>query len=313
MRGLVRRVFLDDALLKAVALVLAMVLFFVVRSDKDAPTATYARVIYDPLPANRVLVSDPVTEVRLGIRGPWTRVNRLNEGDIGAITVDLTRAGEGDYSFTETMIKLPVGLRLVSITPPSVKLHFEPRTERILPVQPILEGEPASGFRVTRSEAHPREVRVIGAKSVVEGLQRARTQPLRITDARTSLHDNAVQLEPPPPHAHWDSSQKVSVDVEIAAVLAEKTLRGVAILVTGATKLEARPEPAQSDVVLRGPAEALALVGTGSPSLLIDAQAEDMRPPGTYRKRISVVGLPPGVAAEVRPETITLITKRRRE
>src|SRR5262245_32888133 len=123
MRNILRTVFVEDALLKGVSFALALVLFVVVRGDKDAATATYAKVIY-VLPEDKVLVSDPVTEVRLGIRGPWTRISRLTESDVGAIHVDLGRAQNGDHSFTEDMIKLPVGLRLTSITPPSVKLRF---------------------------------------------------------------------------------------------------------------------------------------------------------------------------------------------
>src|SRR6185369_16721188 len=53
-RALARRMFLEDTLLKAVALVLALVLFFAVRGDKDAATASYATVIYS-LPQDRVL------------------------------------------------------------------------------------------------------------------------------------------------------------------------------------------------------------------------------------------------------------------
>jgi len=39
----------------------------------------------------------------------------------------LARVGGGDLRFGEDMIKLPVGLRVASITPASVRLKFEPR------------------------------------------------------------------------------------------------------------------------------------------------------------------------------------------
>jgi hypothetical protein len=154
-------------------------------------------------------------------------------------------------------------------------------------------------------------VRVSGARSVVEGIARAPTQPLRIAEAREPVREE-VQLAPAPPHAEW-SAAKVSVDVEIEAALAERVLRAVPIRVVGAVRLEGRTEPESAEVVLRGPADTLAQVGPGAPSLIVDAQAEDNRPPGAARKRIGVVGLPSGVAAEVRPESATLVTRRRRE
>ena len=50
-------------------LLIAVTLFVLVRSDKDATSAAYVKVIY-ALPKDRVLVSDPVTEVRVTVRGP---------------------------------------------------------------------------------------------------------------------------------------------------------------------------------------------------------------------------------------------------
>jgi YbbR domain-containing protein len=193
-----------------------------------------------------------------------------------------------------------------------VRLSFEPRVERTVPVQPVVEGEPAAGFRVMRSVATPKEVRVSGAKSAVEAMQRAPTRPLRIAESRATV-TGEVRLEGAPPHAAFEGDPQVAVVVEIVQAISERTLPAVPVRVTGMQRLEETLEPDTADVVLRGPADALAQVAPGSPSLLVDAQAEDARPPGTFRKRISVVGLPQGVAAEVRPESVTLVTNRRRD
>ena len=310
MRARVVKAVVENWHLKLVAVVLALVLFVVVRRDRDAATAAYAKIIY-VLPEDRVLVSDPVTEVRLGLRGAWTRVSRLDERDIDTMRVDLSHATDGDFEFTEGLVKLPVGVHLVSITPSSVKLRFEPRVARTVPVQPILEGEPASGYRVQRSESHPKDVRVVGARSVVDAVQRARTRPLRITDAKEPVHGE-VSLDAPPQHARWEGTGVVSVDVEIVAALGERKLVAVPVHVTGDARLEATLEPATVDVVLRGPVDVIAAVPAGTPSLLVDAASEDARPPSAYRKRVSVVGLPQGVAAEIRPEAVTLITRKRK-
>lgn len=310
MTALLRRLFVEEALLKAVSLVFAVVLFVVVRSDKDATTGAFVKVLY-ALPKDRVLVSDPVTELRVVVRGPWTRVSRLQESDLDPVRVDLSRLPPGDLRFNEEMVHLPVGLRVASISPPQARIAFEPRVERQLPIQPILGGEPASGYRVARSTAQPAKVRVTGAKSVVEGLQRVPTRPFLIAEARGPVRGEAT-LDAPPPHATFEGPTSVEIEVEVVAVLAERTLRAVPIQVTGLQRLEGHVEPAVAEVVLRGPGEALSRVAPGAPSLLIDAQAEEGRPQGTYRKRIAVTGLPANVAAEIRPESVSLITRRRR-
>ena len=312
MRDLLRRWLFDNFLLKVVSLGFAIVLFAVVHGEKDAVTGLYVKVVYLEA-GERVLMSEPVSEIRVNVRGPLGAVSRLDEHDLEPVRVDLSTFRDADVlRFTEDRIKLPRGLHVATITPASMSLRFEPRVEKSVPVQPVLEGEPAPGYRLVRSAASPKMVKVSGARSVVDGIARAPTLPLRLADAREMVHGE-VDLSPPPPHAEWKPARPVALEVEVAPVLAEKVLRKVPVRVTGANRLEAETEPATADVVLRGPADVLSQVQVGQPSLLVDALAEDARPAGAYRKRISAVGLPSGVAAEVRPESITLVTHRRHE
>src|SRR5213078_2508015 len=102
----------------------------------------------------------------------------------------------------ERQIKLPAGLRVATISPAGFKVRFEPRLQRDVPVQPVLEGEPAPGYRLVRSVAAPKKVSVSGAKSVVESIARAPTLPLRIAEAKETLRET-VALAPAPPHSAW--------------------------------------------------------------------------------------------------------------
>src|SRR5262249_48299383 len=117
------RALTDELPLKIVSLVIAVTLFVIVRSDKDAATASYVKVIYT-LPQDKVRVSGPPGEVRVGVRGPWTRLQRFDERGVEPIRVDLKDAVDGTLRFDEGMVKLPVGLRVASITPSEVKLEF---------------------------------------------------------------------------------------------------------------------------------------------------------------------------------------------
>src|SRR6185369_4132573 len=99
--------------------------------------------------------------------GPWTRLQRFDERDLEPIRIDLRTVTENELRFDESMVKLPVGLRVASISPSEEKLEFEPRVQKKIAVQPLLEGEPAPGFHVARVTAIPSEVTVDGAKSAV--------------------------------------------------------------------------------------------------------------------------------------------------
>jgi YbbR domain-containing protein len=312
MRTLLRQALVENALLKGIALGIAVALFLVVHADKDALSGVYVKVVY-LAPADRVLVSDPPSEIRVTVRGPYTRVSRLAEHDLEPMRVDLSGQSDGDLRFGEDMIRLPPGLHLATISPPSARLRFDARVERSVPVQPMLEGLPAAGYRVVRSTASPKTVRVSGARSVVDGIARVQTLPLRIAEAREPVRGQ-VGLAPAPPHAEWRSEEPYTVEAEVEPTLVERTLRDVPVRVEGASRLEAHADPATVQVVLRGPAEAVGtFAAAGLLRIAVDAQVEDGRTPGTWHKRPSIGGLPGGITAELRPDSVMLVTRRRKD
>jgi len=309
MRQKIWSAFTEDIPLKIVALVIAIGLFMVVRSDKDAATSVFVRVIYT-LPSDRVLVSEPVSELKLAIRGPWTRIQRLDERELEPIRVDLAHSRDTMLHFTESMVTLPAGLRVVSMTPTQTKLDFEPRAERELPVQPLLEGQPQEGFRVTSITVEPDRVRVAGPKRVIQRLERVTTRPFRIADATGAVRDT-IALEPLPRGSQYVDAGTVTVTAEIRPAIVERALEGVALRVIGLSRVEGEAEPRSATVILRGPSDLVRRVSPGAIQLTVDARLEDSRPPALFKKRVDVGGLPSGVAAEVRPDSALLSTRRR--
>jgi YbbR domain-containing protein len=309
-KPLLVRVFIDELPIKILSMVLAVTLFVLVRSDKDAASSAYVKVIYT-LPEDRVLVSDPVSEVKVSVRGPWTRLQHLDRS-IDPVRMDLTRVKSPDVRIDEDLIKLPAGVRVASIVPSEVHVVFEPRVQREVRVQPILEGQPAEGYRVAKVVAEPGEVRVDGAKSAVEKLERVKTRPLGVAEARGPVKGE-VALEPPPLHTRYLDATTITVRADVQAAMVERTLPELAVKVVGLTRMEATVEPATAKLTLRGPASLLADVNDRTVSLKIDAALIDERPPARYIRTVTVSGLPAGVAAEVQPDTIMLTTRHRRE
>ncbi len=311
MRAAFIRAFTEDLPIKIAALVIAIGLFVLVRSDKDAATGAFVRVVYT-LPSDRVLVSDPVSEVKIGVRGPWTRIQALDEREIEPIRIDLTRSTDRVLHFNESMVSVPPGLRVVSISPTETKLDFEPRAERDVPVQPLIEGQPQEGFRVTSITVEPVRVRVAGPKRIIQRLERVTTRPFRIADATGAVRDT-VALEPLPHAAQYLDAASVTVTAEIRPAIVERSLDGVAVQIVGLSHLEGQLEPRTAQVILRGPSDLVRRVSPAALQLTVDARLEESRPPALYKKRVDVAGLPSGVAAEVRPDSVLLSTRRRHE
>jgi YbbR domain-containing protein len=309
-RPLLIRIFADELPIKMLSMVLAVTLFVLVRNDKDATSGAYVKIIYT-LPEDRVLVSDPVSEIKVSVRGPWTKLQHLDRS-LEPIRIDLTRVHTPDVRIDEDAIKVPAGVRVSSIVPSEVHVEFEPRVTREVPVQPILEGQPADGYRVAKVLAEPAHVRVDGAKSAVDAIERVPTRPLRITDARGPVKGD-VALEAPPVHTRFLEATTVSVRADVQPAMVERVFEDLPVKVVGLTHMDASVEPPTARLVIRGPSPLLGDVSDKTVSLKVEASLIDTRPPAKYIRTLTVSGLPAGVAAEVQPDTIMLTTRRKRE
>jgi YbbR domain-containing protein len=309
MRQAIWRVVTEDLPLKIAALVISLGLFALVRNDKDAVTGAFVRVVYT-LPTDRVLVSDPVSELKIGVRGPWTRIQRLDDREIEPIRIDLSKTRDTVLHFSDSMVTVPAGLRVVSISPSETKIDFEPRAEREIVVQPVLEGQPMEGFRVNAITVEPDKVRIAGPKKLIQRLERLTTRPLRIADATGAVRET-VSLETPPHASQYLDAGSVTVTVDIRPAIVERSLEGVAVRVVGLQHLDGDLDPRTATVILRGPSDLVRRVSPSSLSLTVDARLEDSRPPAIVKKTVAVAGLPAGVAAEVRPDAVVLSTRKR--
>jgi hypothetical protein len=155
-------------------------------------------------------------------------------------------------------------------------------------------------------------VRVDGAKSAVEGIERVPTRPLRITDARGPVKGD-VALEAPPVHTRFLEATTVSVRADVQPAMVERVFEDLPVKVVGLTHMDASVEPPTARLVIRGPSPLLGDVSDKTVSLKVEASLIDTRPPAKYIRTLTVSGLPAGVAAEVQPDTIMLTTRRKRE
>jgi YbbR domain-containing protein len=247
--------------------------------------------------------------VKVAARGPWTQLQHL-ERALEPIHVDLTHIKGGDVHLDEDMLHLPEGVRTASISPSDIHVEFEPRIVREVPIQPLLEGEPAEGYRVAKVTATPSLVRVDGAKSAVEAIARAPTRPLRVAEARRPV-EGEVPLEPPPLHTRFADLSTVHVRADVQPAMVERSFEDVPVRVLGLSRMEAAVEPPTVRLTLRGPSVLLDAVAPKDVSLNVEASLIDTRPPAKYIRSVTVGGLPAGVAAEVQPDTVMLTTHRK--
>jgi len=127
------------------------------------------------LPAGYVLASSAPQTVRLTLRGEQELIFSLNKADFAAV-VDLhSFPREGDYRAPVEVVtagRAAVMQRLeVHSDPDATTVSLEQSTEKSVPVQRLLSGEPTRGYEFTAFTVTPSEIQIEGPRSAVAAVE----------------------------------------------------------------------------------------------------------------------------------------------
>ncbi len=308
-RGLLRRyirgALFENTGLKFLSLVLAVTVFLLVNTDKDREITVRVGVRYE-LPADKVLTSEPLEEVRVTLKGPLRRLRQFDERELGRVELDLRTSPSGDVAITHDMIaNLPPGLEVMSISPRSVRVAFDRRIDKVVEVSPAVAGRPQHGYVVAEVKALPPTIKVRGGERLVGAMTAMKTGEVSL-DGRTDSFEQLAELVVPE-GVNIDPTQRITVQVRIVEELVTRKLPNLAIAIRGdADPTKWVMAPAQVEVTLTG---ALLAVEKAKETLqpVIKLTAADTR---ARDADIVVDGLPPGVGVKISPERIRVSPAR---
>lgn len=190
-RRIFTRIFIDDWLMKLVALVITMTLWLGV-TGLESPTTTRLRgVTLNLLIANDLEVTNsPVEEVDLVIRGAKQRVDQILPRDI-TVSIDLTDIEQGDRTVQITPqninVDLPAGVEVLEVQPNKIAIKLERVEELEVPIRIETDGLPEVGYEVYGTRAAPDTVRVRGPESFVKALSFVTTEKVSVAGAKSDF------------------------------------------------------------------------------------------------------------------------------
>jgi YbbR domain-containing protein len=266
--------------LKVLSLVLATVLWGAVTRDQVVERSLRVPLEFQNVPADLEITADPPTAVDVRVRGPSSLLSRLQPGEVVAV-VDLrgARPGQRLFHLLTEEVRVPFGIEVSQVTPPTVALMFERSGTRIVPVVPSIEGEPAVGFIAGQVRVDPPTVEVVGPVSRLNVLREATTEPMSIRNARATVTDSVtIGVMDSALRLRYPRSATVSVDVLPAPI--ERAVRDVPVSVRNVQRgLRASVQPTRITVVLRGTREALGALDIAGLHAWVDAASLG---PGRY-------------------------------
>jgi YbbR domain-containing protein len=249
----VRSALTENLNLKLVSIGFTLVLYSLVHGSQDAQRSMEVTLVtlLPPAEANRELVSQLPSHVRVTLRGPKTTLDDLHAEDIGSLQVDARGAQDRHVVFDKNNVHVPTGVIVDEFVPAGIDLRWDDVVTRDVPVQATVAGTPASGFIVKGVPvAEPPNIRVRGPKSEVSVLQHVRAEAFDVSGLTENSYTRNLAIDAPTGGLQYEL-RPVGVTVQIARELAEKNFSKIPVIVTGLSK--GKTTPADVDVRLSCP------------------------------------------------------------
>jgi YbbR domain-containing protein len=288
--------------LKVLSIALAGAIWLTVGDQRATERTMRVPLEYHNLPPNLELMASPPDSVEVRLRGPSGAIGRLMPGEVVAV-LDLTGARPGTRLFhmLADEVRVPYGVGVSQVTPSALPLTFEVSSSRVVPILPVVDGEPAAGYRIGRILSQPEQVTVVGPTSHVVGVSSATTEPVSVANATSTVVDRVVvgvsnemvRLEQP---------QSANVSVEIVPIAEDKRLEHVPVATRGlGPGRSATVEPSSLVVVLRGARARLAPLTTATAYVDVAGMA-----PGRYDLTVKVDPIADVQLAAVEPARVAV-------
>ena len=197
-RRLLRRVFLEDRLIKAVALFITLALWLGVTGLRAPVTERLRNIPLNLRVSNDIeITNSPVQEVNLEVTGDKRKIDQLNLRDL-VVSLDLTdvQAGERWVQIApeNVSLELPTGVRLGEIQPDRIAVKLEAVAEREVTVRAETEGALPENYEIYSRTVSPAKVRVRGPESFIKSLDFVSTEKISLENRREDFAVRQVAL-----------------------------------------------------------------------------------------------------------------------
>jgi YbbR domain-containing protein len=184
MSDFLRRYILHNLWLKLLSLALAVALWFAVAHEPVSELAVEVPIEFHNISQNLEISSEAVPRAQIRVRGSQRIIRRLQPADI-YVDIDLSgvNPGERTYDLTSGEVHKPSELEVVQVVPSQLRISFDWRETREVPVQPRVIGTFAEGYEIARVVVNPPELRIIGPRKHVEAVDAAITDPIDVSGA----------------------------------------------------------------------------------------------------------------------------------
>src|SRR5947209_20568335 len=138
---------------KIISVIIAAVLWIIVLGSRNVEVTKEIPV--EVITSGDVVVANEIPE-KIGFRlsGPKAFLRAILDRREEPIRVNMSGAKPGlvTYRFFSDNIRVPIGVKVLSVNPTAILIKLEYVKRREVPVRPTLQGMPSEGYRISKAE-----------------------------------------------------------------------------------------------------------------------------------------------------------------
>ena len=206
---------------KLAALALALGVWYAYRTEELGIRFVTVPLQFQNLPADRVLSGDVPGTITVQLEAPEVMARGLTPDRVDA-QIDLSSVdlGAQEIRVDPELVRIPAGVRVLSITPTTIPLTVERRVRKTLFVEPRVRGSAGEGFEVAEVRLLPTEVVVEGPASEIERTEKAITEWITLR-GQTVTFQKGVAVVPDNNEVRLIGVRSAIVTIEIRAISAD--------------------------------------------------------------------------------------------
>jgi YbbR domain-containing protein len=196
---------------------LASLLWLSVVEETELTTSLLVPLQFKNAPKEMEMSSDVSDKVHLDLRGPASKLRAAALADT-SVLLDLgavKRNGERTFPVDRAAIVLPSGVILDRAIPGQVRLRFENRAAKEVPVTVRIRTQPADGYEIVSQRVEPARLRIVGPESRVSRLESVETDSIDADDLKDTEEIFPVHAYPADTQVRIEGDGRVQVRIHV--------------------------------------------------------------------------------------------------
>jgi len=203
--------------LKFLSLLVAVLLWAVFIREPQLMTTVWVPVLLRGIPENLEVSAGLIDRVQLEVVGAGSQLTpeRLSEAAVILDLGNVDRPGERTYTIRASDVRLPTGVHFSRAVPSQIRLQFERRVTREVPVRIRYHAGPPHGYSLSREEVIPPRLAIVGPESNVRHVTFVETDAIDLSNV-VGPAEFQVNVFVPDPHVRFELEPRVTVRVVVS-------------------------------------------------------------------------------------------------